>query len=351
MENVIFDNEPQIDLQKWLQEKRKGITDGMKYVKRYYGLECDLLVRITELTHEEWLEARKLGITGTDLGGITGISKYSSRMKVYLDKVGCLEPIQDNETMYWGRTMEEVIAKEFQLRNSNMKVNRVNVMLKHPQYEWALGNIDRLITNENGEKGILEIKTVSEYGKDAWEGEEVPPQYMVQLQWYMFVAGVKFGYFAALIGGNKYVQKYVERDDELIQILLDTAKEFWENNVLKKVSPAVDGSEASTDLLKSLYPTSTPGTEVNLPEEAEELIKTRDELKVKANELDEKISECENKIKDLLKDNEVGICGDRKITWKSSSRTTVDSKALKSKYPQIYMECSKTTPTRTFTIK
>lgn len=349
MESVAYANEQQINLKQWLEEKRKSIPDGMKFVKRYYGLECDILVRTNDLTHEQWLEARKLGITGTDVGGIAGVSKYSTPMKVYLDKLGALDPLEDNESMYWGRVMEDVIAKEFQARN-NMKINKVNAILKHPEYEWALGNIDRLITNSDGEKGILEIKTASEYTKTTWEGEEVPPQYMVQIQWYLFVAGVNYGYFAALIGGNKYVQKYVERDEELIEVLKDLAKDFWENNVLAKNPPVVDGSEASTDLLKSLYPTSTPGAELILPEETAELIETRDKLKAEASELEVKITECENKIKDLLKSNEAGICGDRKITWKSSTRTTIDSKALKSKYPQIYQECCKTTSTRTFKI-
>jgi putative phage-type endonuclease len=351
MENLACFNEPKIDLETWLKKRRRGVKDGQKFVKRFYGLECDLLVRTAELTHEDWLEARKLGITGTDIGGILDINKYTSPMKIYLDKLGALEPTEDNEAMYWGRTMEEVIAREFQTRNSNMKVNKVNVMLKHPMYDWALANIDRLIISEYGERGILEIKTVSEYGKDAWEAEEVPPQYMVQIQWYMFVANVRYGYFAALIGGNKYVQKYVERDDELIEMLLSTAQGFWMNNVLKKVPPSLDGSEALSNLLKTLYPTSVPGAELILPEEAAELIETREDLKGKSKELDEQIAECENKLKDLLRENEIGFCGDKKVIWKSSSRTTVDSKTLKSKYPQIYEECSKTLNTRTFSIK
>jgi putative phage-type endonuclease len=351
VENLAYANEPELNLKQWLEERKNGITDGQKFVKRYYGLECDLLVRITGLSHQDWLRARMLGITGTDLGAILGINKYSSPMKVYLDKIGTLEPTQDNEAMYWGRVMEDVIAREFQARNTNYKTNRVNVMLKHPVYEWALGNIDRLITNESGEKGILEIKTVSEYGKDAWEGEEVPPQYMVQLQWYMFVAGVKYGYFAALIGGNKYVQKYVERDDELIQILLDTAKDFWENNVLIKNPPLVDGSEASTDLLKSLYPSSDPGTELTLPEDAAELIERRDELKEQVKELDAQIDECENKLKDLLKTNEVGVIGERKVTWKTYSKTSIDSKKLKEDQPDIYQKYCKTSSYRKFDVK
>lgn len=351
MESVVYANEPQVDLKQWLKERRKGVSDGKKFVKRYYGLECDLLIKTTDLSHSDWLEARKLGITGTDLGGLTGISKYSTPIKVYLDKTGQLEPIEDNEAMYWGRVIEDVIAKDFQSRNENMKVNRVNAILKHPEYEWALGNIDRLITNENGEKGILEIKTVSEYLKTSWDEEEVPPQYMVQLQWYMFVAGVKFGYFAALIGGNKYIQKYVERDEELIEMLKNIAQNFWENNVLTKTPPLVDGSEASTDLLKSLYPNSEPDTEIVLPEEASELIEQREELKGQAKELEVQISECDNKLKDILKENEIGICGDRKVTWKTYSRTSIDSKKLKSEKPELFKEYSKTSSYRKFDIK
>ena len=350
MENLAYSYEPDLNLQEWLKEKRKGISDEAKYVKRFYGLECGILVRTSDLSHDEWLEARKLGITGTDLGGLTGISKYSTPIKVYLDKTGELEPIDDNEAMYWGRVMEDVIAKEFQSRNK-VKVNKVNAILKHPEYEWALGNIDRLITNEAGEKGILEIKTVSEYIKISWDGEEVPPQYMVQLQWYMFVTGTTFGYFAALIGGNKYVQKYVERDDELINMLLDIAKDFWENNLIKKVPPLVDGSEASTELLKSLYPESEAGAEVQLPDEAIELIEKRRELKAKSKELDVEIADCENKLKDLLKDKEIGIINDFKVIWKSQSRTSIDTKKLKAEEPELFKKYSKTSLYRKFDIK
>lgn len=59
MESVAYANEPQIDLQQWLKERRKGIIDGPKFVKRHYGLECDLLVRTTELSQCSKLEGLK----------------------------------------------------------------------------------------------------------------------------------------------------------------------------------------------------------------------------------------------------------------------------------------------------
>ena len=325
--------------------------NGVAHAKRYYGLDCKVLAKTNDMNHLAWLKNRTLGITGTDLGGLTGVSKYSSPIKVYLDKVGELAPVEDNEVMYWGRTMEDVIAKEFAIRNSTYKVQKANAILQHIENEWALGNIDRLITNEKGEKGILEIKTVSEYIGSAWDGDEVPPQYMVQLQWYLYITNAKFGYFAALIGGNKYIQKFVERDDELIEMLENIAKDFWFNHVLKKIPPSVDGSEASTELLKNLYPESKEDSAIELPEESEELIEKRNRLKDEIKDLEEELKDCENKLKDQLKDNEVGLIGDIKVIWKTQIRNSIDSKKLKADKPDIFEAYCKTSHFRKFDIK
>lgn len=134
-------------------------------------------------------------------------------------------------------------------------------------------------------------------------------------------------------------------------MLSGIAKDFWESNVLTKLPPLVDGSEASTDLLKNLYPNSEPGTELILPEEAAELIKQREELKGQAKELETQISECENKLKNFLKENETGICGDRKVTWKTYSRASIDSKKLKEAQPDVYDKYLKTSSYRKFDIK
>lgn len=42
----------------------------------------------------------------------------------------------------------------------------------------------------------------------------------------MFVTGLDWGYFATLIGGNKYREYEVMRDDELIAQLLRLASDF-----------------------------------------------------------------------------------------------------------------------------
>ena len=51
-----------------------------------------------------------------------------------------------------------------------------------------------------------------------------------------------------------------------------------------------------------------------------------------------------------MKDHEVAFIGDRKITWKCQSRTTLDSKRLKKDYPDIVKDYMKTTETRVFKV-
>lgn len=324
--------------------------------KNIYKLDCKVMANTKNMSQNEWLELRKKGITGTDLGGLTGVSKYTTAIKIYLDKTGAIPPTEDNEKMYWGRVMEDIIKKEFASRHEEFKVIKPNAILQHKEVDWALANVDGIIyrgsnKKEEAEKGILEIKTVSEYLKYLWGSEEVPPQYMVQIQWYMYVTGATFGYFAALLGGNEYIEKYVDRDQELIDMMVSIAKDFWENNYLKKNPPAVDGSEASTNLLSSLYPTAVVKTEIDLTEEALDFITKREELKAQEKTLKEEISKCENTLKNLLQDNEIGMVQGRKVIWKNQSRTSIDSKKLKLEKPDIFEAYSKTSSFRKFDIK
>jgi predicted phage-related endonuclease len=49
-------------------------------------------------------------------------------------------------------------------------------------------------------------------------------------------------------------------------------------------------------------------------------------------------TEIENKIKAELKDAELGITDNFLVTWKNQSRTSIDTKALKEKFPDIYIK-------------
>lgn len=300
------------------------------------------------MDHKQWLQARTQGIGGSDVSAIAGLNKWKSAVQVFLEKTQAIEEEDiQSEAAYFGNVLEEVVAKEFAKR-TDLKVQRRNAILQHPEYPWMLANVDRLIV---GEKIGLECKTASEYLKKEWEDEEVPAAYLLQCQHYMAVTGYEAWWIAVLIGGNKFVHKKIERDEELIQYLIDIEKDFWLNNVEKNEPPMFDGSDASTDLLKHLYPESITDSFVSLGKQEELLIEARDQVDREIKVLQEQKAEYENKIKAKLGTNEVGGTENYKVQWKSYTTIRFDSKRFKAEHPDLYEQYAKESISRKFTVK
>jgi len=310
-------------------------------------MDCLVLKNTKNLDREEWLEARRYGLGGSDIGSICGLNKYKSPIAVYLDKVGELpSEEQQSEAAYWGTIIEDIIAKEFEVRTGK-KVRRKNAILQHPKYPFMLANLDRVVV---GEKAILECKTASAYLDSEWKNDKVPESYILQCQHYMAVTGYEKVYIAALIGGNKFVYKEILKDGELINYLIEIEKDFWKR-VEDKNPPAMDGSEASSELLKKLYPGAVEGTEILLPYEASELIQKRNEVKVKIKELESEQSECENKLKNMLQSSEIGLIDNLKVTWKNVNANKFDSKSFEKDKPDLYKKYLKASNYRKFDVK
>ncbi|PGS04820.1 hypothetical protein COC45_28060 [Bacillus cereus] len=311
-------------------------------------MQAKVLVNTLNMDHDQWLQARTLGIGGSDVSAIAGLNKWKSAVQVFLEKTQAIEKEDiQSEAAYFGNVLEEVVAKEFAKR-TDLKVQRRNAILQHPEYPWMLANVDRLIV---GERVGLECKTASEYLKKEWEDEEVPAAYLLQCQHYMAVTGYEAWWIAVLIGGNKFVHKKIERDEELIQYLIDIEKDFWLNNVEKNEPPMFDGSDASTELLKHLYPESIADSFVSLGKQEELLIEARDQVDREIKVLQEQKAEYENKIKAKLGTNEVGGTENYKIYWKSYTTNRFDSKRFKAEHPDLYEQYVKESKSRKFTVK
>ncbi len=188
----------------------------MIYIKEFYGREA---------SREEWLQFRRSGIGGSDMGAILGLNPWRSVLDVWLDKTSDEEPEEEqSEYAYWGTVLEAVVADEFQ-RRTGMKVRRCNYTLRSIEHPFMLANIDReLVGIDEG----LECKTASAYKEAEWKGDLVPDSYYVQCQHYMAVTGYKAWWIACLIGGNQFVYKRIERNDEFIAQLIEAGRQFWE---------------------------------------------------------------------------------------------------------------------------
>lgn len=312
-------------------------------------LHAKEFVQTDNLSYEEWLQYRRLGIGGSDIAAICGLSKWRTPMHVYLEKLGEAPEETKSEAAEWGTRLEPLIAEKFAQEHPDWAIIEKKVMYCHPEKEWALANLDRMIICPKRGRGILEIKTASEYLKQEWDNGNIPDYYYVQLQWYMYIMNLDFGYFATLIGGNKYREYEVYRDDELIAQIVRLAKDFWHHYVMMRQCPPVDGSDACSKLLSRLYPEAKSAA--ILPLEEVDDIETYLSLKQQQKILDTTINEMENRFKALLGDHEIGVSGPYKLKWENRTRNSIDSKRLKENYPEVYEECQKQTHYRQFSIK
>lgn len=296
----------------------------------------------------EWLKERQKGIGGSDVGAIMGVNKWKSAFEVYINKTEEITEVSESaEAAYWGSTLEEVVAREFTVRTGK-KVRRDNRHLVHNTYKFMMANIDRKVVGENA---FLECKTVNAFGAKEWEGEEIPPSYLLQCQHYMEVMGADKCYIAVLIGGQKFIFKEIERDEELISMIIEVEKDFWITHVEKKIPPAIDGSEAASKYLSKTFKNVDNSLEVELKYEYKdkinEYLKIKNDIKV----LDESLKTIENNLKNELGNAEKGIADKFLVVWKSVISNRIDSKTLKTKYPEVYTEVIKQSMSRRFEVK
>ena len=181
---------------------------------------------------QEWLLARRQGVTGTDVGKIMGVSNWGTIMDVYQDKIFGKD-IPDNENMLWGRLLEPVILSEYGRRN-NVSVYKPNNIFKGKE-DWHLANVDGLVVdaNETYQYGV-EVKTSrSSKTFDKW----IPADYEYQCRWYMFVLDLDRWDLAALILGSTYKEFVIQRDKKIEEEMVSRCKDFWFNNVVPRIQP------------------------------------------------------------------------------------------------------------------
>lgn len=305
-----------------------------------------VLAKTKDMPTAEWLRLRRNGIGGSDAAAILGMSPWKSPMDVWLEKTGeFTRDDEESEQMYWGTVLEAVVAEEF-TRRTGLKTRRRNAILQSRQHPFMIANVDRLVV---GEPAGLECKTTGLYNADDWR-IGIPEYYYPQVQHYMAVTGYDTWYVAVLIGGQEYKHYKVPRDDGFIRELVAAESDFW-RRVTEKVPPPIDGTDASTELLKRLYPEAEEGTEIELPLDALALINEYEDACRQEKEIQHVKNEAANKLKEMLGSHERGFIHDRQVVWKNVVSRRLDTKALQKEYPDIYERFVRESTYRRFSIK
>ena len=306
-----------------------------------------IIVSTENLPYAEWLKYRRHGIGGSDAAVVCGISRYKSPFELWLDKTGQLPEQDAGEPAYWGTLLEPVVRNEFQKRKG-IEVTVPKQLLQSEEHPFMLANLDGICEHPELGTCVFEAKTASAYKASEWENA-IPDEYMLQIQHYMAVTGYRGAYIAVLIGGNSFKWKFVERDEELISMLIKLESDFW-CHVQNNTPPPIDGSEATAKYLAEKFAECKSGV-TTLPDSAADIIAQYDTVSAKLDELTEQKRLAENQLKEMLGSNECGTIGNSIVTWKTVTQERLDTKELKAEQPLLYKQYASKTTYRRFSVQ
>lgn len=216
-------------------------------------------------TREQWLEARKNGIGGSDAAAILGLNPWKSPLALYNEKIGLLESdsLDDKEYVEWGNILEPVIAEKYEkVTGRQLHYPGPFVIQQNENYPHMLATVDRFIVDCANTLGVLEIKTTSAYAEKKWDIEP-PEHYQIQLQHSLIVTGLTQGSFALLVGGQKFIWMDVPKNEAFCALLIEKEQEFW-HRLETGNPPEADGSESTKEAIRRLYPKDS-GETIQLP--------------------------------------------------------------------------------------
>lgn len=309
---------------------------------------------------EKWLQFRRNGVGGSEVGVVLGLSPYKSSVELFYEKLFPIKDTAENEAMHWGNALEELIAdrwqywdgdaagmiKNFAEGKVHRKCSRMNCYIVNPDYPWLFSSLDRVIHKHNNDtRGILEIKTISGFVTRQWE-HEIPPSHVVQLQDYLLVTELPYGELALLKDGRYMSVVPFVRNETICNKIVTKTKEFWDRVLagrqileslpqqafsidevqdpaalgeLHKLEPPADSSEAYEQFLNTRYkgkPITMPGAQEHL-EAAERYSEYGKEVKV----WEEKQRTESNYLKTVMGEAEVIDLGSRgKVVWRNDKK-------------------------------
>lgn len=196
---------------------------------------------------EEWL-ANRQRIGGSDASAILGMNPYRTNIELWQIKTGQLVPEDISEKPYvkYGTEAEQYLRELFKLDFPEYQVMyEENNMWLNDKYPFAHASLDGWLTDQEGRKGILEIKTTNilqSMQKEKWNNR-IPDNYYIQLLHYFMVTEFDFAVLKAQLksefNGEIYLKTKhykIERADveEDIKFLESSERKFWKQVQEKK---------------------------------------------------------------------------------------------------------------------
>ena len=202
-----------------------------------------MAVKMIQLSsREEWLAHRMNFIGGSEISAVIGQNPFMSNLDLWELKTGRkqAEDISHKPYVQYGTQAELHLRGLFRLDFPQYKVEYAdNNSFLNDAYPWAAASLDGWLTDQDGRRGVLEIKTteiLQSMQKERWN-QQIPMNYYCQVLFYMAVVEADFAVLKAqlktMFDGVPYLQTKhytIERADvqDDIDYMMAKGAEFWE---------------------------------------------------------------------------------------------------------------------------
>jgi len=171
----------------------------------------------------EWHELRKTKITASMMPIIMGDSPYDTPFGLWQQIVGLKAATEVTPSMQRGLDLEPIaLAQLNSLINTEMKPGVIICRF----CDWAMASMDGVQSNSSGLALYgCEIKCANAEDHELAKQGKVPKKYKAQVQWQLFVTGLKMIYYYSFDGENGAIVE-VHRNQKYIEELVVKALEF-----------------------------------------------------------------------------------------------------------------------------
>lgn len=255
----------------------------------------------------EWYEIRKGRIGGSQIGAALGLSPWESPITCYYKVRGEIPDTEASTAMRLGTLLEDPLLELFQQENPTFEVFKSGSYTSK-DYKWLLANPDAFYRDDKGVLHLIEVKTTSDFWESA---SDIPPNYIAQVQSYLWLFQIPHAKVVALCGG-RYKTFDVEYDQFLAESNLAALRRFWDH-VEAGSQPMWDGSDSTYETMRRLNPEINPDDVEELGDLGMYLALAKDELDVAK----EKYQELQSRTLDALGSAKWGAINDEIVLYRT----------------------------------
>lgn len=284
---------------------------------------------------------RKNGVGCSEVAATMGMSKWCTPRELFFRKKGAIHNA-NNLAMRVGNALESLILDEFAERHPELSILIAPDTL---QKGILLGHLDAWAPGEC----TIQAKTAvhkSDWGEEGTD--QIPTDYLIQVQAEMLLAGERRAYVPVLFSHNEYAEYIVQADPDLQAMCMQSVDYFWAHVERNEPPPP----KSMEEVLECWGKISRKAT-VEATEFIAQCVQDFIHLQNMRKELEEDEERIKTEILKHMREAEIlSYEGQKLCTWTlCKGRTSIDGEKLKQEHPEIYTKYQTTgNPYRRFTV-